>query len=103
MAVALNPTAYASTSEVAPEGLGWRDPLDDDAPLLTRNPRFTITEEAHEVFALWTTCRSGMGGLAHLPEPGGVLRQNAWTMAAFDELNAAYAQLEDRKRPREAH
>ncbi len=41
------------------------------------------------VVRLWHRTRSGMGGFAALPEPGGINQQAAWLMAAFGVLEAA--------------
>jgi hypothetical protein len=48
-----------------------------------------------EIVQIWLRCRpSGMGGAPLMPEPGGVLDQGCWLMAAFDIMNAEAALIE---------
>jgi hypothetical protein len=54
-----------------------------------RNPRHAVPRAYRHVAQLWHQTRSGMGGFAALPEPGGVNQQPAWLVAAFGVLAAA--------------
>ncbi len=54
-----------------------------------RNPRHTVPRVFLHVARLWSRCRSGMGGFAALPEPGGINQQPAWLMVAFGVLDGA--------------
>jgi len=45
------------------------------------------------VVRLWSLCRSPMGGVAHLPDGGGVADQSAWLMDAFAIMSAAESEL----------
>lgn len=68
-----------------PEGGGaWQVGRD----IWQRNPRHLVPRSFFHVVRLWNRCRSGMGGFAVLPEPGGVNQQPAWLMAAFALLDA---------------
>ena len=50
-----------------------------------------------EVVALWYQCR-GEFGLMHLPDPGGMASQPAWTMDAFSICTSADAELRKQER-----
>ena len=53
------------------------------------NPRHVVPRAFVHVARLWHRCRSGMGGFAALPEPGGINQQPAWLLAAFSILDEA--------------
>ncbi|RVT97897.1 hypothetical protein EOD42_08895 [Rhodovarius crocodyli] len=63
------------------------------------NPRLTIPDDWHELVRLWCRCRGDMGGLAHLPDPGGINDQSAWLIDAFGQIGGAWATQEDQERP----
>lgn len=58
------------------------------------NPRHTTPRAYFHIIRLWSRCRSGMGGMAALPEPGGINQQPAWLIAAFGILDAVDADLD---------
>lgn len=53
------------------------------------NPRHIVPRGYLHVVRLWNRCRAGMGGLAVLPEAGGINQQPAWLIHAFGMLDAA--------------
>ena len=59
------------------------------------NPRLTIPQSWHDFIRLWGACRSGMGGMAHWPDPGGVGDQAAWIVDAFAILATIDARFDD--------
>jgi len=63
-----------------------------------RNPRHTVPAAYFHVVRLWSRCRGGMGGLAALPEPGGINQQPAWLVAAFGVLEGADAEMDKAER-----
>lgn len=63
------------------------------------NPRVCLPAVYFHVVRLWFRCRGGMGGLAHLPERGGLNDQPAWLMEAFNHLANTEAELEREKAP----
>lgn len=63
-----------------------------------RNPRHVVPKPFLHVVRLWNRCRSGMGGFAALPEPGGINQQPAWLMAAFGVLDSASAAMSEAER-----
>jgi len=58
------------------------------------NPRYKVPEPFHVFVRLWAVCRSGMGGLAHWPDAGGVNDQAAWVVDAFSALAAMEAEFD---------
>lgn len=47
---------------------------------------------------LWYACRSGMGGIAHWPDAGGVAQQAAWVVDAFGMLGGIESRLEEERK-----
>ena len=62
------------------------------------NPRHSTPPQWAELVRLWNRCRGGMGGLALLPDAGGVNDQAAWTMAALGMIGSIHAEQEEYER-----
>jgi len=65
---------------------------------VTANPRHSTPPQWAELVRLWNRCRGGMGGLALLPDAGGVNDQAAWTMAALGMIGSIHAEQEEYER-----
>ncbi|MCA3419667.1 MAG: hypothetical protein INF88_12300 [Roseomonas sp.] len=65
------------------------------------NPRLVIAEPWQAFVRLWAACRSGMGGIAHWPDAGGVNDQAAWVVDGFALL--AGAEFLEKKERRRTH
>ncbi len=63
------------------------------------NPRSLVDEGLLETARIYLHCRDGWGGLAHLPDSGGMLDQAAIMMDAFAELASAFGE-KSRKKPK---
>lgn len=64
-----------------------------------RNPRHIVPRAYHHLVRLWSRCRAGMGGMAVLPEAGGLNAQPAWLVAAFGVLDGADHRLDEIDKP----
>jgi hypothetical protein len=53
------------------------------------NPIYAIPAAIFHIVSLWNRCQSGMGGLAQLPDAGGLNNQAAWLVEAFAILDRA--------------
>ena len=60
-----------------------------------RNPRHVIPPAWHQVVALWSRSRGGMG-VGWLPQAGGQSEQAAWLWHAFDVLATEDKRLSDK-------
>jgi hypothetical protein len=57
-----------------------------------------VPEQWHAFVRLWAACRSGMGGIAHWPDAGGVADQAAWVVDAFAALGGIDAAIDAEQR-----